>query len=387
MPRRKKERSIYVTKEPQWNTLKLITDPNEQDKAFQSCEYFVRTEIPRKKIINACKLWIKEASGWTKEEIKIVLANPEWSFSAAGISTFVWYKLGYMPESVEAFYMGRRKEEWLQRGKKVLAEKKIKQEQKPKKVISIQDRMKEQVNDLCAEWEYKLDCLTDGDDILNSFDPYKEMLVYQPEIKANHAKIIKDDFAAQYQEALEVVEWKDDQLKESYSFLNAKQRKQYLAFFEKINTACDTIIETKKTTRKARKPRARSKESIIKKLKYQINDSELGIASIHPTEVVNANEVWVYNTKTRKLGVYHAISKDPRAMNRPGSGLMVKGTTIQDFDPEKSMQKTLRKPKDQISNWTGKAKTKFAKAFDELTTTGIKLNGRINDKTIILKAF
>ena len=387
MPRRKKERSIYVTKEPQWNTLKLITDPIEQDKAFQSCEYFVRTEIPRKKIINACKLWVKEASGWTKEEIKIVLANPEWSFSAAGISTFVWYKLGYMPESVEAFYMGRRKEEWLQRGKKVLAEKKIKQEQKPKKVISIQDRMKEQVNDLCAEWEYKLDCLTDGDDILSSFDPYKEMLVYQPEIKANHAKIIKDDFAAQYHEALEVVEWKDDQLKESYSFLNAKQRKQYLAFFEKINTACDTIIETKKTTRKARKPRARSKESIIKKLKYQINDSELGIASIHPTEVVNANEVWVYNTKTRKLGVYHAISKDPRAMNRPGSGLMVKGTTIQDFDPEKSMQKTLRKPKDQISNWTGKAKTKFAKAFDELTTTGIKLNGRINDKTIILKAF
>ena len=112
MPRRKKERSIYVTKEPQWNTLKLITDPIEQDKAFQSCEYFVRTEIPRKKIINACKLWIKEASGWTKEEIKIVLANPEWSFSAAGISTFVWYKLGYMPESVKAFYMGRRKEEW-----------------------------------------------------------------------------------------------------------------------------------------------------------------------------------------------------------------------------------------------------------------------------------
>ena len=49
MPRRKKERSIYVTKEPQWNTLKLITDPIEQDKAFQSCEYFVRTEIPRKK--------------------------------------------------------------------------------------------------------------------------------------------------------------------------------------------------------------------------------------------------------------------------------------------------------------------------------------------------
>ena len=74
-------------------------------------------------------------------------------------------------------------------------------------------------------------------------------------------------------------------------------------------------------------------------------------------------------------------------MNRPGSGLMVKGTTIQDFDPDASLQRTLRKPKEQISNWTGKAKTRFAKSFDELTTTAIKMNGRINENTIILKAF
>ena len=385
MPRRKKQRSIYVTKEPEWKTLALITEPEEQESAFRSCEYFVRTEIPRKQVINACKKWIKDASGWSKEEIKLVLANPEWSFSAAGLSCYVWYKLGYMPEGIEKHYQERRKEEWLKRGKVAIKEKQIKAESKPKKVISIQERMKQQVNDLCAEWEHQLDCLTDGQDILSNFDPYKEMLSYQPEIKANHAKIIKEDFEPQYQEALEVVDWKDEQIKESYGFLTAKQRKEYLAFFEKINTACDTIIETKKTTRKARKPRARSKESIIKKLKFQINDSELGIASIHPTEIVNANEVWVYNTKTRKLGVYHARSKDPRNMGR--DGLTVKGTTIQVFNPDLSLQKTLRKPKEQISNWTGKAKTKFAKASDELTTTGIKLNGRINDKTIILKAF
>ena len=45
MPRRKKERSIYVTKEPEWNTLRLITDIKKQEEAFRSCEYFVRTEI------------------------------------------------------------------------------------------------------------------------------------------------------------------------------------------------------------------------------------------------------------------------------------------------------------------------------------------------------
>lgn len=385
MPRKKQQRSIYITKEPDWKALQLITNEEEQEKAFRSCEYFVRTEIPRKKIINACKKWIKDASGWDKKDIKIILANPEWSFSAAGLSCYVWYRLGYMPANILEHYNERRKAEWIERGKKSLLEKQEKQEQKPKKVISIQERMKQQIVELCAEWEYKMDLMVDGKFNIKDLDPYKDMLVYQPEIKAAHAKLVKEDFEPQYLEALEVKDWSDPDIKEAYSHFTPKLRKDFLTFFEKINTACDTIIETKKSSRKARKPRARSKETIVKKLKYQINDSELGIASIHPTEVVNANELWVYNTKTRKIGVYHAINKDPRNMGR--DGLMVKGTTIQDFDEKSSVQKTLRKPKEQISNWTGSAKTKFAKAFDELKTTPIKLNGRINDSTIILKAF
>ena len=58
-----------------------------------------------------------------------------------------------------------------------------------------------------------------------------------------------------------------------------------------------------------------------------------------------------------------------------------------EFDEETSLQKTLRKPKEQISNWTGSAKTKFAKAFDEVKTTPTKLTGRLNDQTILLQVF
>ena len=385
MAKRTKNRSIYITKEPEWNVYRALTDLTEQADAFHRCEYFVRTEIPKKKLVASVRNWIKNTSGWTKEEQKFVLANPDWAFSATGISTFIEYKLGYMPENIKE-HLVKRKEEWIKRGKSVVAEKKEKAKIN-KRVISIQDRMKMQVEHLCADWEYKLDCLVEGSITVKDFEPYKDIISYTPEIKAAHAKLIKDDFDNAYKEALEVKEWSDPDIKEGYAHLSAKQRKEYLEFFEKINTACDTTIQTKATTRKARKPKARSKDSIIKKLKYQINDSELGIASIHPTDIVNANEIWVYNTKTRKLGVYHANNKDPKNLARPGSGLMVKGTTIQDFDEELSVQKTLRKPKEQISNWTGKAKTKFAKSFDELTTTGIKMNGRINDNTIILKAF
>ena len=206
-------------------------------------------------------------------------------------------------------------------------------------------------------------------------------------IKPAHAKMIKDQYEPHLAEAKESLEGSCEQLTEAYSFMNKQMKKDYVGFFEKIHLACDAVILTGKANRKQRKPRARSKEVIIKKMKFQVNDGDLGIASISPTDVVYANELWVYNTKTRKVGVYHASNKDPRAMQREGAGLMVKGTSILEFDEETSLQKTLRKPKEQISNWTGSAKTKFAKAFDEVKTTPTKLTGRLNDQTILLQVF
>ena len=84
-------------------------------------------------------------------------------------------------------------------------------------------------------------------------------------------------------------------------------------------------------------------------------------------------------TQQRKVGVYKADDR--------GAPLTVKGTTLQNFDEKMSIQKTLRKPAEQIKNWTGNAKTKFNKAFAEIKTTDTKMNGRFNDTTIILKAF
>ena len=383
---RKKQRSVYVTKEPEWKTLKLITEVEEQEATFRSCEYFVRTEISKTKGMPVVKDWIKNHSGWEKEDIKFILANPDWALSSSITPIYTWYKLTYMPAKVRE-HLERRREEWINRGKPLYQEKKeAAQEKKLKPVISIQDRMKEQIADLCAEFEYFIDQLIDGEKTVKQFDPYKMMISYQPEIKGPHAKLIKEDFEPQYAEAQEVKDWKDEDIKEAYAHMDAKMRKAFVEVFEKINTACDTIIQTKATTRKARKPKARSKESIVKKLKYAVNFPDLGLASLHPTDVVYANEVWVYNTKTRKIGVYKAKNVDPRNMQRPGTGIMVKGTTLQDFDEESSVQKTLRKPPEMIKNFDG-GKLKCKKSFEELTTTPTKLNGRFNEHTIILRTF
>jgi len=387
MARKKTQRSIYVTTEPDWKTLKLVTDKEEQVKAFRSCEYFARTEVSKTKGLPIVKDWLKNHTGWTPEEVKIILANPDWTFSSCISTIFVWQKLGYMPDHLREHYEKRKNEEWVPRGKKALEEKVEKIEQKlAKPVISIQERMKEQVSDLCGNIEGFLDEMVDGSKTIKDFDPYKMMMSYQPEIKGPHAKIIKEEFAAQHAEALEVLEWKDEELKEAYSHFDAKMRKAFVQYYETINTACDTIIATKATTRKARKPKARSKEAIVKKLKYAVNFPELGLASLHPTDIVYANEVWIYNTKTRKIGVYRAKNIDPKNMQRPGTGIMVKGTTLQDYDEDTSIQKTLRKPAEMIKGFDA-GKMKCKKSFEELTTTPTKMNGRFNEHTIILRTF
>ena len=384
---KRKQRTVYVTKEPDWKQFRGITDPEQQEKAFRSVDYFVHSEISTKDAVAKYRKWVKEASGWDKEEIKIILKNPDWRFSSSAKYAWCWDKLGYMPERFAEFYTSR-KEGLLQTGKEVVEEQQEKKkEAKPK--ISIQERMLEQVTDLCGDWDDLLDQFVEKEKFeLKKFDPEKDMKVYGGGlIKPAHAKIVKEQYEGIHAEALENLAGTCEQLKEAYSFMDKKMKKDYVAFFEKINAACDAIILTGKANRKQRKPRARSKDVIIKKLKFQLNDGALGIASISPTDVVYANELWVYNTKTRKVGVYHAKDKDPRGLQRQGAGLMVKGTTIQDFNEETSVQKTLRKPAEQINNWTGRAKTKFAKAFDEVKTTPTKLTGRINDSTILLQVF
>tara|TARA_B100002019_G_scaffold289882_1_gene306425 strand:- start:336 stop:1505 length:1170 start_codon:yes stop_codon:yes gene_type:complete len=389
MARKKtKTRNIYVTKEPDWKKFMGLTDPEEQEKAFRSVDYFVHSEISTKDAVAKYRKWVKEASGWAPEEIKVILKNPDWRFSSSAKYAWCWDKLGYMPECFAKFY-DKKKDDLITTGKEIVEEQQEKKkEAKPK--ISIQERMLDQITDLCGQWEDLIDKFIETGKInIKSFDPEKDMKVYDGGgvIKPNHAKLIKENFTAIHEEAKESLAGTCDQLNEAYNFMNKKMKQDYVAFFEKIMNACDALILTGKANRKQRKPRARSKDAIIKKMKFQVSDGSLGIASISPTDVVYANEVWVYNTKTRKVGVYHAKNKDPRNLQRAGAGLMVKGTTFQDFDPETSVQKTLRKPAEQINNWTGNAKTRFAKAFDEVKTTPTKLTGRLNDTTIILKAF
>jgi len=140
-----------------------------------------------------------------------------------------------------------------------------------------------------------------------------------------------------------------------------------------------------KVNRKPRKPKEINKEKVVAKMKYRKSDETLKLVSINPTEIIGASELWVYNVKTRKIGKYVAQNIDPLGAGREGSGLMIKGTTIIGFNETESVQKTLRKPAEQLKEFADCGKVKLRKYMDEIKTTDIKLNGRINLDTVLLK--
>ena len=175
------------------------------------------------------------------------------------------------------------------------------------------------------------------------------------------------------------------QLKEGYAHLKKADIKNYTTAIEGLMTALDFVIDTAKATRAPRKAKPKSATKLVEKLKFSKTDDKFQLASVNPDQIIGANELWVFNTKTRKLGKYVAQNIDPKGMGRDGTGLSVKGTTVIGFNEEESIQKTLRKPADQLKEFKSAGKVKLRKFLDDIATTDTKLNGRCNPDTILLK--
>jgi hypothetical protein len=169
---------------------------------------------------------------------------------------------------------------------------------------------------------------------------------------------------------------KDPQLTEAYKHYKAADFKRIIGWLDLVLLALDEYRQVKQATKKARVKKAPTKEKLIAKLKYAKDFKELKLVSINPAEIIGANELWVYNTKTRKLGKYVAASH---------SQLSVKGTGIENFDSDKSICKTLRKPEEKLKEFAKAGKIILRKFLDDIKATETKLNGRISADIVLLK--
>ena len=238
-------------------------------------------------------------------------------------------------------------------------------------VLSIQEHIKTQVNILCADIEGAIDDFFD-----NNYQPTIDVYSWlsSKQIKGLIAKKIGEEFLPRLEEINDIDN--DPDLKEGYRGFTQTQLKKYRTFLQSIVDDCDRYSANQNKQRKPRKKKPITVDKQVSKLNFKKEDSDFKVSSINPVEIIGAYQLWVFNTKYRKLGIYNSTSLH---------GLSVKGSAIQDFDSEKSVQKTLRKPEDILPKISSGGKLSAKKQFDSIKSKEQPLNGRINNETILLR--
>ena len=241
---------------------------------------------------------------------------------------------------------------------------------------NIQDRLRDKINEAAGEIESMYDDMILAGAKMSA--DYKPITVLRGmNVAPQMVGEIAQTWQRRLQELEQVVTGKDAQLVEGYGQFGKLQVKNLVKFAEQVIADCGSYVQIKKVERKPRKKKAVSPEKQTARFKYLAEFAELKLKSEPVTRLVNAQEAWLYDTKKRKL-IY--VVADTHA-----GQFTVKNNNLIGFDPTNSVQKTLRKPAEQIKNLLQGGVAQHRKSFKDIRATEVKFNGRGNENLILLK--
>jgi hypothetical protein len=241
-------------------------------------------------------------------------------------------------------------------------------------VITIQDRIREKVSECVGELEGQIDELVTTAFKAN-VSPYA--IMHTLDIKGIHANRVIDAFKSKRQEFDGVMNTDDKEVKEGYSNFKKTELKKLVAYCDQVIMDGLKIAGAATKSRKPRKRKEKTPDQLVAKMKLCVEFAELNLKSVKPREIIGAMALWVYNTKTRKLGCYHA---------EDAGGFSVKGTSLTNFNETKSVQKKLRKPEVALPEVLNGGKVYLRSAMENIRAVESALTGRINDDTILVRA-
>ena len=350
---------------------------------FHNSSLYYRSEYGGKELKPQVIKWLTQ-KGVDKSIITSFKRTKDWR-SHLTMGTIASCLLKGMPEQRADFNNGKNTADWLlAEVQKVIASGDYNVEEATEDVAkvttyqpSIQDRLREVAMSMTEDIETAIENWNEDPE---TFDPkaFKVLnLLKGKDAKAAHARIIRDFYAGNLAELEELASGQaDEQLREAYSHRSKKHIRKLIDFYTEVNSACTMLMQESKINRKPRAKKVVPADKIVAKLKYKKTDEPLKLVSINPADIIGSKELWIYNTKTRKLGKYVAAD-----FNELG----VKGASITGFSEMLSVQKTLRKPAEQLKEFKTAGKVVLRKFLDEIKATDTKMNGRINEETILLK--
>ena len=312
--------------------------------------------------------WMKNKdSPWTKDQLDLVRRCPLSDFKHFGHYCRMLSRGFPAVESISKV-VNKELNSLLEKGKN-------KKESLKERVVSPQERMREQVSELAGEL---MEICDKGLESVKDKGTYHKTFKFddwlqQKDVGYRQAEMLGEVFAPALAELDELLKGKDKQLLEGYSFLKKPQQKQLHKFMMSLVTSCFKRSANNKPIRRKRKV---SPRKIVSKVKYLQSSKEFGLKSVDPIDIIDSNKVVVYNTRYNILGVYYAKENET---------MTIKGTTIQNFCPTKSECRTVKNPTKIIK--TIKSESSLDKIWNAQHSMIKSPNGRLNEHTVILKVF
>ena len=237
--------------------------------------------------------------------------------------------------------------------------------------LSVQDYMQDKIAEVIGELEGQVDeFLKDG----KEFDLYNYMQANS--IPKPYCKDIDAWARKRGMEFTEVYKTADKDVKEGYSNISRRQQANLVKLFGSFIVDLEKYSQFKKANRKPRVTKVKPPVMQVARIKFKKEDTELGLKSVNPSEMVGASQVWVYNVKYKRLAAYRSDSVQ---------GIQVKGSTLQNYDPDMSECRSIRRPEAFLKVLLDASKVKLRKLLSDLTTKGYDVTGRINDECIIVR--
>lgn len=378
----KAKASKKTTRAPRRGANRFSLMPTDNwDKA----KFFAHYDLERKDCGTKVKEYIKK--NFSKDVLTKINRLPDWKLDMHSHWATAAHLLEINPDLVpDSYKTGIVK--WVEGLAAEGAELKAKKEEtdgeeKPKKVVNIQEIMREKADEALSDIEALFDEFVDA-------KCPKDFSVNQKVVGALTTRNVLPQHMAtaikRYQrlldEYLEVQGGKCDQLNEGYSHYNKMQIRYTVKFIEDVIAAMNGYIGLKQAAKKPRAKKAIPVERVVAKLKhcksFKDDALKLELVGLSPSKLHESTEAWVYDTKKRKMHHYVADAYS--------KCLMVKGNTLIGFDKKESGMKTLRKPVEQIKAIMG-SKPAARKYFTEIKAVEAVPNGRFNIDMVILKAF
>lgn len=237
---------------------------------------------------------------------------------------------------------------------------------------SVRDYLEDKIKDYLGELEGTLDSIIlEGKD----FNLFKDM--QSRALPVQYIPSISLWIKRKAGEFIAVYETDDKEVKAAYDRLGKRGLTSLIKMFNQWLEDLEKYSQFKKANRKPRVKKLKPAGVQVRKLNYKKEDDQLKIKSINPTEIIGASQVWIYNTKYKRMAVYRSDSRD---------GLQVKGSSVQNYDPAQCEQKSIRNPSEVISKVIDGGKLVLRKLLTDLKTKDYPVTGRINDECIIIRA-